>query len=61
MVCATLNLAYPKKTCVLHVVDMLYDVIVPESSTMFYVLCNRYITDCDIILGLYLFQLLILT
>ena len=38
------NLAYSKEIYILHIIDMWNDVIVLESSMMFYVLCD-HVTD----------------
>ena len=45
------NKAYPKGTCVLHVINMWDNIIIPESSTMFFVICNYMTITCDITLN----------
>jgi len=52
MVHATLNLAYFKNIYILYTINICIDIIVPESFTMFFVICDcvtvTVTMSCDI-------------
>ena len=47
------NLAYFKGICILHTVDMWYNLIILETSMMFFVIYDYMIVTCDKYIVLY--------